>query len=304
MKICWFKDSKIGHEKQVHAILDNLALTQDLLIEEIYITNPVWLELFLYLLKIKPKQDSIPDIIIGAGSKTTIPMLRNKIDSKTKVISVMKPQFFESKFDLIVAPRHDYKVVPDNVFTYIGSIAKVNINPELEDIGLIVVGGLNKHFNFDEAYLISQVDFVISLFPDTNWIVFNSRRTPKSFNKKIKKNTSIEKFIDVTKNFEPLDDYLPKAKFKFVTPDSVNMIFESLSSSGETYLFDMHSPRENKITQLIDEVKNNKYVGYLEEKYLKNSEIKTISLNNPNTLHDTFREVEKVVYEIEKRFIK
>ena len=304
MKICWFKDSKIGHEKQVHAILDNLALTQDLLIEERYVNNPVWLELFLYLLKIKPKQDLIPDIIIGAGSKTTIPMLRYKIESKTKVISVMKPQFFESKFDLIVAPRHDYKVVPDNVFTYIGSIAKVNINPELEDIGLIVVGGLNKHFNFDDDYLISQIDFVISLFPNTKWIVFNSRRTPKSFNERIKKSTSIEKFIDVTSNFEPLDNYLPKAKFKFVTPDSINMIFESLSSSGETYLFDMHSPRENKITKLIDEVKDNKYVGFLEEKYLENSEIKTISLNKPNTLHDTFREVEKVVYEIEKRFKK
>ena len=302
MKICWFKDSKIGHEKQVHAILDNLALTQDLLIEEIYVSNPVWLELFLYLLKIKPKQDSIPDIIIGAGSKTTIPMLRHKIHSKTKVISVMKPQFFESKFDLIVAPRHDYKVVPNNVFTYIGSIAKVNINPELEDIGLIVVGGLNKHFKFDDDYLISQIDFVVSLFPTTKWIVFNSRRTPKSFNERIKKSSSIEKFIDVTTNFEPLNNYLPKAKFKFVTPDSVNMIFESLSSSGETYLFDMHSPRENKITKLIDEVKDNKYVGFLEEKCLENSEIKTISLNKPNTLHDTFREVEKVVYEIEKRF--
>ena len=302
MKICWFKDSKIGHEKQVHAILDNLALTQDLLIEEIYISNPVWLELFLYLLKIKPKQDSIPDIIIGAGSKTTIPMLRHKIHSKTKVISVMKPQFFESKFDLIVAPRHDYKVVPDNVFTYIGSIAKVNINPELENIGLIIIGGVNKHFNFDDDYLISQIDFVISLFPNTKWIVFNSRRTPKSFNERIKKSTSIEKFIDVTTNFEPLNDYLPKAKFKFVTPDSVNMIFESLSSSGETYLFDMHSPRENKITKLIDEVKDNKYVGFLEEKYLENSEIKTISLNKPNPLHEPLREVEKITYEIEKRF--
>ena len=144
------------------------------------------------MLKIKPKQDSIPDIIIGAGSKTTIPMLRYKIDSKTKVISVMKPQFFESKFDLIVAPRHDYKVVPDNVFTYIGSIAKVNINPELEEIGLIVIGGVNKHFNFDDDYLISQINFVISLFPNTNWIVFNSRRTPKSFNERIKKNTSLK----------------------------------------------------------------------------------------------------------------
>ena len=304
MKICWFKDSKIGHEKQVHAILDNLALTQDLLIEERYISNPVWLELFLYLLKIKPNQDSIPDIIIGAGSKTSIPMLRYKTDNKTKVISVMKPQFFESKFDLIVAPRHDYKVVPDNVFTYFGSIAKVNINPELENIGLIVIGGVNKHFNFDDDYLISQIDFVISLFPDTSWIVFNSRRTPKSFNEKIKQNTSIEKFIDVNENFEPLNSYLLKAKFKFVTPDSVNMIFESLSSSGETYLFDMHYSRENKITKLIDEVKNNKYAGFLEEKYLEDSEVKTISLNKPNTLHGIFREVEKVVYEIKKRFKK
>ena len=304
MKICWFKDSKIGHEKQVLAILDNLALTQDLLIEERYISNPVWLELLLYLLKIKPKQDSIPDIIIGAGSTTTIPMLRYKTDNKTKVISVMKPQFFESKFDLIVAPRHDYKMVPNNVFTYIGSLSKVNINPKLENIGLIVIGGVNKHFNFDDDYLISQIDFVISLFPDTSWIIFNSRRTPKSFNEKIKQNTSIEKFIDVNKDFEPLDDYLPKAKFKFVTPDSVNMIFESLSSSGETYLFDMHSPKENKITRLIDEVKNNKYAGFLEEKYIENSELRKITLNKRNILHDTFREVEKVVYEIEKRFKK
>ena len=106
------------------------------------------------------------------------------------------------------------------------------------------------------------------------------------------------------KNFEPLDDYLSKAKLKFVTPDSVNMIFESLSSSGETYLFDMYSSKENKITRLIDEVKSNKYVGCLEEKYLETSEIKTISLNKPNLLHGTFREVEKVVYEIERRFRK
>jgi hypothetical protein len=281
-----------------------LALTQDLLIEERYISNPIWLELFLYLLKIKPKQDSIPDIIIGAGSKTTIPMLRYKINSKTKVISVMKPQFFESKFDLIVAPRHDYKVVPDNVFTYFGSIAKVNINPELENIGLIVIGGVNKHYNFDDDYLISQINFVISLFPNISWIVFNSRRTPNSFNERIKQHTSIGKFIDVNENFEPLNDYLLKAKFKFVTPDSVNMIFESLSSSGETYLFDMHSPRENKITKLIDEVKSNKYAGFLEEKYLENSEVKIMSLKKPNTHHETLREVEKVVYEIEKGFKK
>ena len=304
MKIWWFKDSKIGHEKQVHAILGNLALTQSLDIEEIFVTNPVWLELFLYLLKIKPKKNSIPDIIIGAGSKTTIPMLRYKTNNKTKVISVMKPQFYESKFDLIFAPRHDFKKVPDNVFTYIGSLSKINLSKNLEDVGLIIIGGTNKHFNFDDNYLITQIDFIVSLFPHIDWVVFNSRRTPKSFNEKVQKNISIAKFVNVNENFEPLDEYLAKAKLKFVTPDSVNMIFESLSSSGETYLFDLRSSKKNKITKLIDEVKRNRYAGFVEEKYIENSEIKKISLKKPNLLHETFREVEKVVYEIKRRMQK
>lgn len=304
MKIWWFKDSKIGHEKQVHAILGNLALTQSLDIEEIFVTNPVWLELFLYFLKIKPKKNSIPDIIIGAGSKTTIPMLRYKTNNKTKVISVMKPQFYESKFDLIFAPRHDFTKVPDNVFTYIGSLSKINLSKNLEDVGLIIIGGTNKHFNFDDNYLITQIDFIVSLFPHIDWIVFNSRRTPKSFNEKVQKNISIAKFVDVNENFEPLDEYLAKAKLKFVTPDSVNMIFESLSSSGETYLFDLRSSKKNKITKLIDEVKRNRYAGFVEEKYIENSEIRKISLKKPNLLHETFREVEKVVYEIKRRMQK
>ena len=304
MKIWWFKDSKIGHEKQVHAILDNLALTQSLDIDEIFVTNPVWLELFLYFLKIKPKKNSIPDIIIGAGSKTTIPMLRYKTNNKTKVISVMKPQFYESKFDLIFAPRHDFKKVPDNVFTYIGSLSKINLSKNLEDVGLIIIGGTNKHFNFDDNYLITQIDFIVSLFPHIDWIVFNSRRTPKSFNEKVQKNISIAKFVNVNENFEPLDEYLAKAKLKFVTPDSVNMIFESLSSSGETYLFDLRSSKKNKITELIDEVKRNRYAGFVDEKYIENSEIKKISLKKPNLLHETFREVEKVVYEIKRRMQK
>ena len=304
MKIWWFKDSKIGHEKQVRAILDNLAITRNLVIEEIHISNPVWLELFFYFLRLKPKKDSIPDIIIGAGSKTTIPMLRYKTSNKTPVISVMKPQIFGSKFDLIVAPRHDYEEVPNNVFTYTGSIAKVNISSDLENIGLIIIGGNNKHFVFDEDHLMSQIDFIISLFPDISWLVFNSRRTPESFNEKIRKITSIDRFVNVNEKFEPLEAYLSTAKFKFVTPDSVNMIFESLSSSGETYLFDMRISKKNKITKLIEEVKNNNYAGYLEESYLYNSVIKKISLNKPNSLHETFREVEKVIFEIEKRIRK
>ena len=42
MRIWWFKDSKIGHEKQVRAILDNLACSEDFILEEISTNNPIY----------------------------------------------------------------------------------------------------------------------------------------------------------------------------------------------------------------------------------------------------------------------
>ncbi len=300
MRIWWFKDSKIGHEKQVRAILDNLACSEDFILEEISSNNPIWLELLLYMLKIRPKIDSIPDVIIGAGSKTNIPMLRHKLHKKTKVISVMKPQFFQKRFDLILAPRHDFLAIPENVHTYIGSLAKVRISNDLENIGLIVIGGINRHFDFNHDHILLQINFITSLYPEINWIVFNSRRTPQKFNIEIKKNKDIKKFVNFNENFEPLDNYISKAKIKFVTPDSINMIFESLSSSGETFLFEMKKFKDNKITMLIEDIKINKFVGYLEKQQVEGSGIKKLSLAKPNKLHEPFREVEKVVYKIKQ----
>ena len=300
MRIWWFKDSKIGHEKQVRAILDNLACSEDFILEEISSNNPIWLELLLYMLKIRPKIDSIPDVIIGAGSKTNIPMLRHKLHKKTKVISVMKPQFFQKRFDLILAPRHDFLAIPENVHTYIGSLAKVRISNNLENIGLIVIGGINRHFDFNHDHILLQINFITSLYPEINWIVFNSRRTPQKFNTEIKKNKDIKKFVNFNENFEPLDNYISKAKIKFVTPDSINMIFESLSSSGETFLFQMKKFKDNKITMLIEDIKINKFVGYLEKQQVEGSGIKKLSLAQPNKLHEPFREVEKVVYKIKQ----
>ena len=300
MRIWWFKDSKIGHEKQVRAILDNLACSEDFILEEISSNNPIWLELLLYMLKIRPKIDSIPDVIIGAGSKTNIPMLRHKLHKKTKVISVMKPQFFQKRFDLILAPRHDFLAIPENVHTYIGSLAKVRISNNLENIGLIVIGGINRHFDFNHDHILLQINFITSLYPEINWIVFNSRRTPQKFNTEIKKNKDIKKVVNFNENFEPLDNYISKAKIKFVTPDSINMIFESLSSSGETFLFQMKKFKDNKITMLIEDIKINKFVGYLEKQQVEGSGIKKLSLAQPNKLHEPFREVEKVVYKIKQ----
>ena len=139
MNILWLKDKKIGHEKQVKAFLDELSKSREINIIESEVDytfddklNEIFFGWFHKLTKTslhtleddhiwnirKKYKSSNLDIIIGAGSKTNIPMLRHKLHKKTKVISVMKPQFFQRRFDLIVAPRHDFQAIPENVHTY------------------------------------------------------------------------------------------------------------------------------------------------------------------------------------------
>ena len=48
-----------------------------------------------------------------------------------------------------------------------------------------------------------------------------------------------------------------KSSYTFVTPDSVNMIFESLSSLSKTYVFSTDTQNDTKVTKLIKNLVNN-----------------------------------------------
>ena len=114
--------------------------------------------------------------------------------------------------------------------------------------------------------------------------------------------TSVIDYKKIDSVYSKMKEEMDKGHFCFIVfpiiEESAKLkIAYELVKRGKTVIIE-------DIPELIDEVKSNKYAGFLEEKYLENSEIKTISLNKPNALHDTFREVEKVVYEIEKRFKK
>ena len=362
MNVLWVKDKKIGHEKQVKALLDELSKSNEINIfeDEISITFEEKLVGYLYTFNNKLGRlfntlnnflgsgyeesfswyiqrlykDKNIDIIIGAGHGTYARILQlkealslkliptSKIatkdfmsshyekdkNSNIKAIAVLTPSFRLKEFDLICAPNHDshrLKAIDNNkkIF-YEGSLAKVYDQLPNEDIGFIGLGGKNKHFKFDVNNIFKQIQYITSLYPSKNWYIFNSRRTPKKLNKLITDYIEINKMTNVSfENFNDInvysyDEIISQSSIKVVTQDSVNMVYESLSSKGETILFNMDYMKMNKIVKLVHNLLKNKKVGYIDDGDLADG-LKAMKIvkQHDRTL---YAEVEKLAYSINK----
>ena len=313
MKILWVKDGKLGHEKQVKALLDEISKDLDTIITE-NLTKSFFLEVieFLSFGLIKTDKGNLKDqsfdLIIGAGNKSFIRMANlSKIYKSTKIVSILCPNYFlRNRFDHICIPIHDnHKKIDNNKkITFEGSLSSVFDVDTNSGISMIAIGGTNKHFKFDIDSLLKQINYVVSLYPNINWHIFNSRRTPLEMNTQILKLTKNYKnidFIDVD-NSNSLDlfkKYIKESSMKIVTPDSVNMVYECLSSKGETILLNMPSKKNNKIVLSIQALKKDKRVGHILISNLSGG-ITTHKLEKQNIYFDVLREVEKLSYSILK----
>ena len=302
MKVLWIKDNNIGHEKQVKILLDELNKNIDLDIDERHVKG--FYPLFTYLDDIEEKKY---DFIIGAGHKTYSLILRIKKNQKenTKSIAILSPTFHKDKFDIICSPSHDkdkFKRI-NNVIFFEGSLARVSDKDTDENTVMIAVGGKNKHFAFDEDHIISQIDYFISIHPNKNCYIFNSRRTPSSTNQKLASLKSIYEnviFCDLNIGSNNFGQILEKASSKLITRDSVNMIFESLSCKGKTYLIDMKENRSsNKVVKIVDDLIKNKKVGFIDCDNIVD-DMSKMKLQKQNVHNEIYAEVEKVSYKLQQ----
>ena len=303
MNVLWIKDGNIGHEKQVRVLLDQLLKNKQLNIIERTIKG-----IFPFFTYINDVEENYYDLIIGAGNKTYPLLLDTKKYQKnnTKTVAVLTPSFKKDKFDIICAPYHDEHKLKDinSVIYFKGSLASVSLNEPEEKIILIAIGGKNKHYHFDQKHIISQIKYFISLYPDKDCYIFNSRRTPTKMNNEIlsiKKNKNNIYFIDYKdQQSSSFEHILHKASSKLITRDSMNMVFESLSCKGKTYLIDMSvKNKKSKVLNVINSLIEHNEIGSIEfDKPVHG--ISTMKLKTQNIYNDVFAEVEKVEYKLKK----
>jgi len=317
MHIYWFKDSITGHLKQVDALLNQLK--QELVFSLTSIdcskTKTPLKDSESIFSKLEETDQSI--ILIGAGHKVYSRILQSKKYIKNNYgrhatsIAILRPTYEVNSFDLICAPKHDFQKrrLPKNVITFQGSLAAPSHTPVNENQAIIAIGGLSKHYKFDKEILMRQLHYILSMYPNYEFKIFNSRRTPDAINLKIKEELnqySNANFIDLNSpGSDVFQDSLNQSALKFVTPDSSNLVFEALSAHGKTYLIQIEDPKyrrifgAKKIRKSMNELVNLKRVGVvriINEKGRTNFS----KIENPSEHFEPLAEVKKISFSIMK----
>ena len=253
MHIFWYKDSITGHLKQVDALLMQIQKEVRFSLSSIDCEKNRVTNVLQSVLE-KNNDENFPIVLIGAGH-TVYPKILNSqkfiketlgLDSIS--IAIMRPSRNMSAFDLICAPEHDFikQKTPNNVITYQGALASTSFTASDNKKAIIAIGGKSKHYKFDEKIVLMQLKYILNIHPNHVFNIFNSRRTPQSLNIQIEdelKNFTNARFINIDHpNDLSFNASLCESSLKFVTPDSANLVFESLSTHGKTYLIQIESP--------------------------------------------------------------
>ena len=239
-----FIDGKPGHENQSLGLLN--ALTRRLAVEAHTLSVPSLSQsIMMGLTGSFPAAVDLPDpdIILGAGHSTHIPMLSARRARGGRLVVLMKPSLPLKWFDLCIVPEHDDVRPAANVLVTRGALNTIiPTSTSKKQGGLFLVGGPSRHFGWSDEDICSQVQAIVDKEPDERWILSTSRRTPDSFLQVIE-SLGMEKNLTIVPYQETgagwVAEHLAATRKVWVTKDSVSMVYEALTSGAAVGLLDV-----------------------------------------------------------------
>lgn len=275
--VIWrISDGRPGHDSQSKGLVKALNLIKPCDCHDITLADrkPGLLDL---LLKKFPIAQNLPDpdMIIGAGHETHLALLCAKRAHGGKTIIIMKPSIPASCFDFCFIPEHDKPKIADNILTTKGAINCIAPSTEqVNDRGLILIGGPSRHFYWDDEYLLQQLNEILLTHADIKWEISDSSRTPdttKNLLAALRKPNA--EYINCTsKGPAWIARRLNLAATVWTSMDSVSMVYESLTSGAAVGLLDVPtrgtSKISNNITGLVEDEMVTPYNKWLSERKL------------------------------------
>ena len=205
--------------------------------------------------RFKPGKDlPDPDLIIGAGHGTHLSMLAAQHARGGKTIVLMSPGLPRACFDICIIPKHDLVPESNSVITTDGALSPVQFNKDKSpDLGLILLGGLSRHYYWSEEAIIKQLETIITNMPAINWTIADSPRTPQSVLTKLDEqgHTNINLLNYSETNTAQIHKLIFDANYIWITIDSVSMIYESLSSGAAVGLIELKSKAKSRMGNAI-----------------------------------------------------
>jgi mitochondrial fission protein ELM1 len=162
-------------------------------------------------------------------------------------------------FDACIVPRHD-NPPSDNprVLATTGVLNTLQPQPHDRDSarGLMLIGGVNAHFNWDSTAVCQQVVQICQAQPQLRWLLTNSRRTPEDFLPALQQ-ANLPNLDIVPVEQTPsgwVKQQLESAGQVWVTRDSVSMVFESITAAAPTGLLNLQPLRQSRVVRSMDDV--------------------------------------------------
>lgn len=276
MQILVLTDGKKGHENQ------SLGLAEALLRRG---------EGDFTLLSTEKKADEFPtppDLIIGTGHSTHLPLLRFAKRFRCPSVVIMKPSLPSGLFSHCLIPEHDLKdptKTRGNIIATKGALNRIPESvPPKEAKGLIMIGGPSKHFEWQPAPVLVAIEHIVSSQPDLHWTLGDSRRTPESFLTELLK-------MDLPLTVAPhqgsggtwLRDEMLASQTAWITPDSTSMLFEALTAGCRLGTLPL-LPNQTRLSRAHDLLARQ---GWL--KPFQNHDPALPLPAPPDTLHETAR---------------
>lgn len=269
LEIWCLLDGKAGHQNQVLGFAEAIQRLSSANIHRVELSGwnrGVWSLLHLNRGALPTMS---PDLIVGAGHATHIPMCSIRQTFGGKSVVLMKPSLPLACFDFCFVPDvHRLKSVPANVILTKGVLNRIRPTTEKSSTqGLLLIGGPSAHYRWDEDAMLRQVKSVLKHRPDESnaldldWTVAVSRRTPKSFTELLGGECGGVQIVEPDAvGPDWLLGQLATAGVVWVSEDSVSMTYEALSSGGAVGILQLKRHRNSRVTDCIDTLVNEQLV--------------------------------------------
>lgn len=264
LQVWVFTDGRLGHLNQLRGLVERLASKADthvcyfnLAEQRFRYRGKMWLQRAL-------GAQAMPDLILGAGRRCHLPMLWAGWQTGAKTVVLMKPSLPLRLFSGACIPAHDNPPLRDGILVTKGVMN--NIVPRVDgrdaSRGLMLLGGINRHFAWDDLAVVEQVVDIAAASPDITWRLSDSPRTPTSCLPLLQK-MLLERGlgnVDITpyRNTGPgwLQGQLAEVGRVWVSCDSVSMVFEAITSGASTGLIDLPPLRDSRVCRSMAGVVN------------------------------------------------
>ena len=251
-------DGKPGHEKQSDGLLQALADLWPIAVFDFDMRFKAMLWRQLHRHRRGTTADiARPDLLVGVGHRTHVPMLLSRALCGGASVVLMKPTLPARLFDLVLIPRHDRYRRKGNMVETRGVVCP-SAQPVRQDRqarapdgrkGLILLGGLNRHYTWSSADVGRQVAAIAEASPDHAWRVCDSRRTPDDLRDHLPTAANLSWHPWQTTSSDFLGEALRAADSIWVTADSASMLYESLSMNAHVGVIALTARRGSRFNK-------------------------------------------------------